>query len=387
MLRCGRYPHPVMARRTPRPAPCPPPLGGAPRRPPGMGRRITPPRAPSRPPRVACSGSSGDCSRVARPRPLDRTVRLTPTGVALPPGPQTPRPGGGGPEAWRPGEPHRLLGGPGLRGLPPPPRAPGSAGGRCFPVRARPFDPGGLLRPRERGAPWARRSPSWKRYSGSSPRRPTGIQPPGQGGGPYHARLRRPDARTSGEDPLGDTLSKVRCVAPVVGRVLDTYGLGYTAIVAAGSGSARGRGAGVDVLTIEIDPGAVAVARLNPWSPPLRAPPHRAPDGGTAPRGKWWGLPGQRASPASSTAPVLSRPAPHTRGPSTATCTASWAAEGSSFHSVATPRERVRAAGHTGRAARLHGAGFSAPAPPRGVPTWPSVAGYWGQVGGSSWGG
>ena len=40
--------------------------------------------------------------------------------------------------------------------------------------------------------------------------------------------------RTSGEDPWSDTLAKVRCVAPVVGRVLDTCtGLGYTAIVAA----------------------------------------------------------------------------------------------------------------------------------------------------------
>ena len=85
--------------------------------------------------------------------------------------------------------------------------------------------------------------------------------------------------RTSGEDPWSDTLAKVRCVAPVVGRVLDTCtGLGYTAIVAAGSagsaGSAGGVGvavgsSGVDVLTIEIDPGAVAVARLNPWSRPL----------------------------------------------------------------------------------------------------------------------
>jgi predicted methyltransferase len=84
--------------------------------------------------------------------------------------------------------------------------------------------------------------------------------------------------RTTGADPWSDTLAKVRCVAPVVGRVLDTCtGLGYTAIVAAGAGSGAGSGAGLGagassgagVLTIELDPGAVAVARLNPWSRPL----------------------------------------------------------------------------------------------------------------------
>jgi predicted methyltransferase len=80
--------------------------------------------------------------------------------------------------------------------------------------------------------------------------------------------------RTTGTDPWSDTLAKVRCVAPVVGRVLDTCtGLGYTAIAAVGAGSGAGPGAGAGgadgVLTIEVDPGAVAVARLNPWSRPL----------------------------------------------------------------------------------------------------------------------
>jgi predicted methyltransferase len=68
--------------------------------------------------------------------------------------------------------------------------------------------------------------------------------------------------RTSGVDPWTDTLTKVRCVAPVVGRVLDTCtGLGYTAIVAAERAA--------EVVTVELDPGAVEVARQNPWSRPL----------------------------------------------------------------------------------------------------------------------
>ncbi len=65
--------------------------------------------------------------------------------------------------------------------------------------------------------------------------------------------------RTAGQDPWSDTLAKVRCAAPVVGDVLDTCtGLGYTAVVAAASASS--------VLTVELDPAAVEVARQNPWS-------------------------------------------------------------------------------------------------------------------------
>jgi predicted methyltransferase len=68
--------------------------------------------------------------------------------------------------------------------------------------------------------------------------------------------------RTAGQDPWADTLTKVRCVAPVVGRVLDTCtGLGYTAIVAAERAA--------EVVTVELDPGAMEVARQNPWSRPL----------------------------------------------------------------------------------------------------------------------
>jgi predicted methyltransferase len=60
-------------------------------------------------------------------------------------------------------------------------------------------------------------------------------------------------------DPMQDTLRKVRTLAPISGRVLDTAtGLGYTAIEAAKSAD--------EVVTIELDVGAQAIARLNPWS-------------------------------------------------------------------------------------------------------------------------
>ena len=60
-------------------------------------------------------------------------------------------------------------------------------------------------------------------------------------------------------DPMQDTLKKIATIAPVVGRVLDTAtGLGYTAIEAARTAA--------QVITIELDPGAQEIARLNPWS-------------------------------------------------------------------------------------------------------------------------
>ena len=60
-------------------------------------------------------------------------------------------------------------------------------------------------------------------------------------------------------DPMQDTLKKIATIAPVVGRVLDTAtGLGYTAIEAAKTAA--------QVITIELDPGAQEIARLNPWS-------------------------------------------------------------------------------------------------------------------------
>jgi len=60
-------------------------------------------------------------------------------------------------------------------------------------------------------------------------------------------------------DPMEDTLKKVATLVPMVGRVLDTAtGLGYTAIEAAKTAE--------QVVTIELDPGAQEIARLNPWS-------------------------------------------------------------------------------------------------------------------------
>ena len=63
-------------------------------------------------------------------------------------------------------------------------------------------------------------------------------------------------------DPMQDTLRKIGAISPVVGRVLDTAtGLGYTAIEAARTAD--------EVVTIELDPGAQEMARLNPWSQAL----------------------------------------------------------------------------------------------------------------------
>ena len=63
-------------------------------------------------------------------------------------------------------------------------------------------------------------------------------------------------------DPIQDTLKKIAAIAPVTGSVLDTAtGLGYTAIEAAKSAA--------EVVTIELDPGAQQMARLNPWSQAL----------------------------------------------------------------------------------------------------------------------
>ena len=68
-----------------------------------------------------------------------------------------------------------------------------------------------------------------------------------------------PMHRIKGIDPLEDTRRKLRTIAPVTGRVLDTAtGLGYTAIEAAGTASS--------VLTVELDPAAQSMAKANPWS-------------------------------------------------------------------------------------------------------------------------
>jgi predicted methyltransferase len=63
-------------------------------------------------------------------------------------------------------------------------------------------------------------------------------------------------------DPHQDTLRKIKTIAPIQGHVLDTAtGLGYTAIQAAKSAER--------VVTIELDPAALEIARLNPWSEAL----------------------------------------------------------------------------------------------------------------------
>ena len=71
-----------------------------------------------------------------------------------------------------------------------------------------------------------------------------------------------PMHRFKGIDPHRDTLLKIEAIAPLKGCVLDTAtGLGYTAIEAAKSAER--------VITIELDPAALEVARLNPWSQAL----------------------------------------------------------------------------------------------------------------------
>lgn len=60
-------------------------------------------------------------------------------------------------------------------------------------------------------------------------------------------------------DPYEDTQRKIKAIAPIVGRVLDTAtGLGYTAIEAARTAE--------QVITIELDPAVLEVACMNPWS-------------------------------------------------------------------------------------------------------------------------
>lgn len=71
-----------------------------------------------------------------------------------------------------------------------------------------------------------------------------------------------PMHRIKDTDPMADTRAKLRALGSPRGNVLDTAtGLGYTAIEA--SKTAR------HVLTVELDPGALEIARLNPWSADL----------------------------------------------------------------------------------------------------------------------
>ena len=68
-----------------------------------------------------------------------------------------------------------------------------------------------------------------------------------------------PMHRIKGTNPQQDTQAKIKAIAPITGRVLDTCtGLGYTAIEAARTAE--------HVITIELDPTAQEMARCNPWS-------------------------------------------------------------------------------------------------------------------------
>jgi predicted methyltransferase len=68
-----------------------------------------------------------------------------------------------------------------------------------------------------------------------------------------------PMHRIKNTNPYQDTLAKIKAIAPINGRILDTCtGLGYTAIEAAKTAE--------HVVTIELDPTAQEMARFNPWS-------------------------------------------------------------------------------------------------------------------------
>lgn len=76
-----------------------------------------------------------------------------------------------------------------------------------------------------------------------------------------------PMHRIKGTDPMEDTREKMKALGIQKGRVLDTAtGLGYTAIAASRAAS--------EVVTIELDPAAIALARLNPWSQELFTRPN-----------------------------------------------------------------------------------------------------------------
>lgn len=71
-----------------------------------------------------------------------------------------------------------------------------------------------------------------------------------------------PMHRIKETEPMADTLTKIRALGQIRGKVLDTAtGLGYTAIEAAKPAD--------EVVTIELDPAAIEVARMNPWSAQL----------------------------------------------------------------------------------------------------------------------
>lgn len=73
--------------------------------------------------------------------------------------------------------------------------------------------------------------------------------------------------RIKESNPHQDTLAKVNTIKPISGRVLDTTtGLGYTAIQAAKTAN--------HLITVELDPAVLEVARCNPWSQALFTSPN-----------------------------------------------------------------------------------------------------------------
>jgi predicted methyltransferase len=68
-----------------------------------------------------------------------------------------------------------------------------------------------------------------------------------------------PMHRIKNTDPMEDTKNKIEALGSIHGKVLDTAtGLGYTAIMAAKKAD--------NVVTVEIDPVGIEIARRNPWS-------------------------------------------------------------------------------------------------------------------------
>ncbi len=81
------------------------------------------------------------------------------------------------------------------------------------------------------------------------------------GGAPTVTLSGIPMHRIKGTDPWRDTQAKMKAARPH-GRVLDTcMGLGYTAIQAAARSEF--------VLTVELDPAVITLAKYNPWSEDL----------------------------------------------------------------------------------------------------------------------
>jgi predicted methyltransferase len=79
------------------------------------------------------------------------------------------------------------------------------------------------------------------------------------GGAPTTLVAGLPMHRIKDTDPWSDSQTKIATLAPITGRVLDTAtGLGYTAILAARTAE--------EVVTIELDPAALEIAAMNPWS-------------------------------------------------------------------------------------------------------------------------